>query len=100
MTETILAKIVSAGEALAEAGQATLSAGYRDIEYLESRADDDLTPLDAAERPARLLVARVQPRAQTNVATVGTCTRLKKEPRPRTRKSRDARSSIISPWRK
>lgn len=42
---------------LGDARQAILSAGYRQVEYLELRADDDLSPLDAAERPARLLVA-------------------------------------------
>lgn len=46
-----------ADDVLAEARQAILSAGYRQVEYLELRADDDLSPLDAAERPARLLVA-------------------------------------------
>lgn len=42
---------------LAEARQAIRSAGYRKVEYLELRADDDLSPLDTAERPARLLAA-------------------------------------------
>jgi pantoate--beta-alanine ligase len=46
-----------ADSVLAEARQAILLAGYRHVEYLELRADDDLSPLDAAERPARLLVA-------------------------------------------
>jgi pantoate--beta-alanine ligase len=42
---------------LKQARQAILSAGYREVEYLELRSDDDLSPLDAADRPARLLVA-------------------------------------------
>jgi pantoate--beta-alanine ligase len=46
-----------ANKVLAEARQAILFAGYSQVEYLELRADDDLSPLDAAERPARLLVA-------------------------------------------
>lgn len=46
-----------ADEVLAEARQSILAAGYREVEYLELRADDDLSPLDAAERPARLLAA-------------------------------------------
>lgn len=47
----------SAEDMLAEAGQAILSAGYREVEYLELRTDDDLSPLENADRPARLLVA-------------------------------------------
>ncbi|RUX89839.1 MULTISPECIES: pantoate--beta-alanine ligase [unclassified Mesorhizobium] len=40
---------------LAEARQAILAAGYDEVEYLELRADDDLSPLTAADRPARLI---------------------------------------------
>lgn len=47
----------SAGSVLAEARTAILVAGYGKVEYIELRADDDLAPLDTAERPARLLVA-------------------------------------------
>ncbi len=46
-----------AEEVLAESKRAILAAGYREVEYLELRAAADLSPLDAAERPARLLVA-------------------------------------------
>ncbi|MEQ8933991.1 MAG: pantoate--beta-alanine ligase [Nitratireductor sp.] len=42
---------------LAEARAAILSAGYREVEYLELRADADLRPLNALYCPARLLVA-------------------------------------------
>lgn len=42
---------------LAEARQAILAAGYGEVEYLEFRAEDDLAPLEATDRPARLLVA-------------------------------------------
>lgn len=42
---------------LAEARQAILAAGYDEVEYLELRAEDDLSPLRTADRPARLLVA-------------------------------------------
>jgi pantoate--beta-alanine ligase len=42
---------------LADTRQAIISAGYAAVEYLELRADDDLAPLAAADRPARLLVA-------------------------------------------
>ncbi|RWI57152.1 MAG: pantoate--beta-alanine ligase [Mesorhizobium sp.] len=44
-------------DVLAEARQSVLAAGYRDVEYLELRAEDDLSPLDTADRPARLLAA-------------------------------------------
>jgi pantoate--beta-alanine ligase len=46
-----------ADDVLAEARQTTLAAGYAEVEYLELRAEDDLSPLDAADRPARLLAA-------------------------------------------
>jgi pantoate--beta-alanine ligase len=42
---------------LAEARAAILSAGYREVDYLELRADADLRPLNALYCPARLLVA-------------------------------------------
>ncbi|MER9236982.1 pantoate--beta-alanine ligase [Mesorhizobium sp. M0622] len=42
---------------LAEARQVILAAGYDEVEYLELRADHDLSPLRAADRPARLIVA-------------------------------------------
>ncbi|KRB29894.1 pantoate--beta-alanine ligase [Mesorhizobium sp. Root172] len=42
---------------LAEARQAILAAGYDEVEYLELRADHDLSTLCAADRPARLIVA-------------------------------------------
>ncbi len=42
---------------LAEARQAILAAGYDEVEYLELRADHDLSPLSAADRPARLIAA-------------------------------------------
>ena len=39
-------------------GAATiLAAGFREVEYLELRADEDLQPLHSLDRPARLLVA-------------------------------------------
>jgi pantoate--beta-alanine ligase len=43
--------------ALAEARKAILATGYREVEYLEVRAAEDLTPLDTTEQPGRLLVA-------------------------------------------
>ncbi|RWH41004.1 MAG: pantoate--beta-alanine ligase [Mesorhizobium sp.] len=42
---------------LAEARAAIREAGYRDVEYLELRAEDDLKPLEVFARPARLLAA-------------------------------------------
>ncbi|WP_051355377.1 pantoate--beta-alanine ligase [Mesorhizobium erdmanii] len=42
---------------LAEARLAILAAGYDEVEYLELRADQDLSPLSVADRPARLVVA-------------------------------------------
>jgi pantoate--beta-alanine ligase len=44
-------------QTLSEARAAILSAGYREVEYLELRADADLRPLNALYCPARLLVA-------------------------------------------
>jgi pantoate--beta-alanine ligase len=52
-----LAAGAAADDVLPEARKAILSAGYAQVEYLELRADDDLSPLEAADRPARLLVA-------------------------------------------
>jgi len=43
--------------AIAEGIAAIRAAGFREVEYLELRADDDLRPLQALDRPARLLVA-------------------------------------------
>ncbi|MGX7877242.1 pantoate--beta-alanine ligase [Mesorhizobium sp. ORM6] len=42
---------------LAEARAAILTAGYREVEYLELRGEADLQPLTSLDRPARLLVA-------------------------------------------
>ncbi|MBN9221962.1 MAG: pantoate--beta-alanine ligase [Mesorhizobium sp.] len=42
---------------LSEARAAVLAAGYREVEYLELRAEDDLEPLQLFDRPARLLTA-------------------------------------------
>jgi pantoate--beta-alanine ligase len=44
-------------ETLGNAEAAILAGGYRKVEYLELRADDDLHPLNVPDRPARLLVA-------------------------------------------
>ncbi|QKC86796.1 pantoate--beta-alanine ligase [Mesorhizobium sp. NZP2077] len=52
-----LATGATADDVLAEAHKAILAAGYKEVEYLELRADDDLSPLDAADRSARILVA-------------------------------------------
>ncbi len=46
-----------ADSVLAQARLEILAAGYSHLEYLELRADDHLAPLEAAESPARLLVA-------------------------------------------
>ncbi|WP_019173672.1 pantoate--beta-alanine ligase [Pseudaminobacter salicylatoxidans] len=52
---------LAAGAAVAatlDAAQAAiLAAGYAEVEYLALRAEDDLSPLDRADRPARLLAA-------------------------------------------
>lgn len=42
---------------LAEAGEAICAAGCDRLEYLELRAEEDLSPLCTADRPARVLVA-------------------------------------------
>lgn len=52
-----LAKGAPVKNTLAEARQAILDAGYGSVEYLELRADDDLSPIEASDRPGRLLVA-------------------------------------------
>ncbi|MFD2054751.1 pantoate--beta-alanine ligase [Mesorhizobium calcicola] len=52
-----LATGATADDVLIEARQAILAAGYKEVEYLELRADDDLAPLDAADRSTRILVA-------------------------------------------
>lgn len=45
------------GPVLEAARQAILAAGFREVEYLELRAEEDLAPLSRADRPARLLAA-------------------------------------------
>jgi pantoate--beta-alanine ligase len=42
---------------LAAARTAILEAGFRDVEYLELRSEEDLAPLSDASRPSRLLAA-------------------------------------------
>lgn len=55
------AERLSSGDAaepvLADARAAIAAAGFGDLEYLELRAESDLTPLSRADRPARLLAA-------------------------------------------
>lgn len=46
-----------AAPVLAAAHAAILAAGFREVEYLELRAEDDLSPLTRPDRPARLLAA-------------------------------------------
>lgn len=43
--------------ALAAAEAMILAAGFAEVEYLELRAEDGLAPMDALDRPARLLAA-------------------------------------------
>lgn len=45
------------GSQLAAGRAALLGAGFRDVEYLELRAAEDLQPLPRLDRPARLLAA-------------------------------------------
>ena len=56
-----MAKKIAAGApvapTLAAGGAEIVGAGYREVEYLELRAADDLSPLTHATRPARLLAA-------------------------------------------
>jgi len=42
---------------LSNAGELIVAAGYREVEYLELRAEEDLSPMNSADRPGRLLVA-------------------------------------------
>ena len=46
-----------AAPVLATARATILAAGFRDVEYLELRSEDELRPLDSASVPARLLAA-------------------------------------------
>ena len=43
------------GDALEAARQALLAAGFDEVEYLELRDAERLTPLDLLDRPARML---------------------------------------------
>lgn len=45
------------GETLAEARTRIVAAGYARVEYLELRADGNLTQMSEFDRPARLLAA-------------------------------------------
>jgi pantoate--beta-alanine ligase len=45
------------GAAISAARAEILAGGYREVEYLELRAEDDLAPLTAFDRPARLIAA-------------------------------------------
>jgi pantoate--beta-alanine ligase len=45
------------GQIISEARAAILAAGFAQVEYLELRAEETLEPLQALDRPARLLVA-------------------------------------------
>jgi pantoate--beta-alanine ligase len=56
-TAQLLSQGMPVDQALAEARMAILAAGYRSVEYLELRGEDDLRPLAGLARPARLLVA-------------------------------------------
>jgi pantoate--beta-alanine ligase len=55
------ARRLAAGEeaaaVLAEARERLLEAGFASVDYVELRAEDDLAPLAALDRPARLLAA-------------------------------------------
>lgn len=48
---------LDAGPFLQAARQSIVAAGFREVEYLELRAEADLAPLARADRPARLLAA-------------------------------------------
>ncbi|TJV46182.1 MAG: pantoate--beta-alanine ligase [Mesorhizobium sp.] len=52
-----LAKGAQVSPTLAQARLTILADGYRDVEYLELRTEDDLTPLGNVDRSARLLAA-------------------------------------------
>ena len=47
----------SVAETLADAQSTIVAAGYTRVEYLELRSEEDLSPMRAFDRPARLLVA-------------------------------------------
>ena len=47
----------AAGPVLEAAGRSILAAGFREVEYVELRSEADLSALERAGRPARLLVA-------------------------------------------
>ncbi|MER8366019.1 pantoate--beta-alanine ligase [Mesorhizobium sp. M0306] len=61
--------------ALAQARAAILSAGYREVEYLELRGEADLQPIASIDRPTRLLAAAWlgQTRLIDNVRTLPAC---------------------------
>jgi len=52
-----IAKGAAVAGALAKAREEIVAAGYREVEYLELRGEDDLAPMTALDRPGRLLVA-------------------------------------------
>lgn len=52
-----LAKGEALDRVLADTSAAIVAGGFREVEYLELRAGEDLAPLPTADRPARLLVA-------------------------------------------
>lgn len=52
-----LADGVPAAPVLAEAAAAVEAAGFKQVEYMELRAEADLAPLAQADRPARILAA-------------------------------------------
>ena len=54
---TRIAGGLPASEVLAEARDALLAAGFRAVDYVELRAEDDFRPLDSATAPARILTA-------------------------------------------
>lgn len=54
---TRIAGGLPAADVLAEARAALLAAGFRAVDYVELRAEDDFRPLDAASAPARILAA-------------------------------------------
>jgi pantoate--beta-alanine ligase len=56
-TAARLADGAQVSSALADARSGILATGYRDVEYLELRSEDDLAPVHDLDRPARLLVA-------------------------------------------